>query len=116
MSSLCKAGRYALQGCLCMGNKGSIIGKEQLSDEFLHCLGGVGLVVSPQIKQATISAISVVEAILVIKVNCGPLEHYAEIDCEKSWRKDAALLYAVVYWEGLREIVAMSDLSTLVFM
>lgn len=86
-----------------MGNKASVIGKEQLSDEVLHCLGGVGFW-SPQIKQATIGAISVVEAIHVIKVNCGPLEHYAEIDCEKSWHKDAALLYAVVCWEGLREI------------
>ncbi len=56
-----------------------------------------------------------VYAISVVEVLCGLLEHHAEQDGEQCGCKNTALFHTVCNREGLREVVAMSDLSKLAF-
>ena len=46
LNSLCKAGYNALQGCLRMGKKGSIVGEEKLLDELLLFWCGPGILIA----------------------------------------------------------------------
>lgn len=57
-----------------------------------------------------------VDAIFVAEISRGPLKHHAEEDGEERWREDVALLHPVEDRKGLREVVAVSDLTTLILM
>ena len=64
---------------------------------------------------AAISAVWYVNAIIATEIFCDSLKHPAEEDGEESWHEDAALLHPIEDREGLRELVVVSDLTTLIF-
>ena len=67
-----------------MGNKGSIVCKEEVPDQLLETLC-VGLQ-SPQIEKTAAKAVANLDSILIINnVFCSLLEHHTEEDDKKSW-------------------------------
>ena len=77
LSSLCKAECNALQGCLYMGEEGSIVGEKKLSVKLLPCFV-VGLELL-QVEQAAEQAIECRQC-LYCQGFSGLLEHHAEDD------------------------------------
>ena len=70
LSSLCKAGCYALQGTFGVGNQGSIIGKEEFTYQLLKSL--CMRLQSPEIEQTAVKAVADVDSLVIIKVFLWP--------------------------------------------
>ena len=71
MGSLWEGGSDILQASFCVGNKGSIIRKDDLRP------------VTSEIKQAAIKTVSGIDSVPIIKI-CGLVEHHAEEDSDES--------------------------------
>ena len=78
LGSLGEAGCQTLQGCFSVGNEGSIVCKQQLSDKLLQGLC-VGLQM-PQVEEVAIGTIADVDAVFLVKILHCLLKHHAEED------------------------------------
>ena len=97
-----------------MGNKGSIVCKEEIHDKPLVSLR-VGLQPS-EVDQAAIQAILDVDEVFVFEIFSGLFEYHAEEDGEEGWSQDTTLFHPICDGERLWQVVVQSDLTILIFM